>query len=126
MAEMQQWERRPRNGALIAIIGAGALMAGVFLPWVTGAGESVSGWDLYDLRREAGREPVRRGQDVQGHLRSLLHRRALPVRRRAARRDRGLDVLRHQAAAPEPLPRSAPASTSPGCSWPCSSSSWRP
>jgi hypothetical protein len=57
MAEMQQWERRPRNGALIAIIGAGALMAGVFLPWVTGAGESVSGWDLYDLRREAGENP---------------------------------------------------------------------
>ena len=51
------WERRPTNGGLMALVGGVITAVGVFLPWVTGAGESLTGWELYDLRQEAGENP---------------------------------------------------------------------
>ncbi len=51
------WERRPRNGGLIAIAGGVLMVVGVFLPWLTGGGNSLTGWELYDRRQEAGDNP---------------------------------------------------------------------
>jgi hypothetical protein len=51
------WERRSRNGGLIAIGGGFLTVVGVFLPWITGGGDSLTGWELYDLRQEAGENP---------------------------------------------------------------------
>ena len=51
------WERRSTNGGLMALAGGALTVVGVFLPWVTGGGESFTGWELYDLRQEAGENP---------------------------------------------------------------------
>lgn len=51
------WERRSRNGGLMALGGGAITVVGVFLPWVTGTGDSLTGWELYDLRQEAGENP---------------------------------------------------------------------
>ncbi len=51
------WERRSQNGGLIAVAGGVVTAIGVFLPWVTGGGESFTGWELYDLRQEAEENP---------------------------------------------------------------------
>lgn len=57
-AKMQaDWERRPTRGGLLALAGGTLTAVGVFLPWVTGGGESLTGWELYDLRQEAGEQP---------------------------------------------------------------------
>jgi len=51
------WERRPSVGGLIALAGGAVMAIGVFLPWVTGPDDSLTGWELYDLRQEAGENP---------------------------------------------------------------------
>lgn len=51
------WERRSTNGGLMALAGGALTVVGVFLPWVTGGGESFTGWELYDLRQAAGDNP---------------------------------------------------------------------
>ena len=38
--------------AALIIVGAAVMILGTFLPWVTGNGESINGWDIADLSGE--------------------------------------------------------------------------
>jgi hypothetical protein len=51
------WERRSTTGALLTVGGGALVAASSFLPWLTGGGPSLTGWELYDLRNEAGENP---------------------------------------------------------------------
>lgn len=52
-----EWERRSTTGALLTVGGGVLLAASSYLPWLTGDGPSLTGWELYDLRNETGENP---------------------------------------------------------------------
>lgn len=57
MAERGAWERRVRVDAAAGLGGAGLVVLGSLLPWFGTDGRDVTGWDLADIQRDAGRNP---------------------------------------------------------------------
>lgn len=51
----RRWGRRALIAAAISLVASGLIIAATFMPWLGSEGDrTVSGWDLYELQRDAG------------------------------------------------------------------------
>ncbi|HZW45486.1 MAG TPA: hypothetical protein VFF32_14075 [Dermatophilaceae bacterium] len=55
VAATHNWRKRALLAAAISLLASGAMVAASFMPWLSsGGGRTLSGWDIYEVQRDAG------------------------------------------------------------------------